>query len=123
MLRLKHKKYWNYVFDAWVVGFTVLVVWALNDAHSANGHIHGLVNKNKQLIVANQKLSERTDFKICTRINNINIIITDVLKRSKQNIPKLMYYKQHPDEMRDQIAQINHEIYRFRPRTCGTGVK
>lgn len=57
--------------------------------------------------------------RICVAVNNINTVITQTLRRSLANVPRLSYYKQHPDELAQQEAEIRREIRRFKPRTCG----
>lgn len=54
----------------------------------------------------------------CVGLQNLNKVITQTLGRSKQNLPKLTYYREHPDELRIQIREINRELLVFRPRTC-----
>jgi hypothetical protein len=51
-------------------------------------------------------------------VNNIDKIIQAQLRRSLANIPKIMYYKQHPDELRTQLSQVREEIVAFRPQRC-----
>ena len=59
-----------------------------------------------------------TNHSICVAVNNINRIITQSLERSKHNIPKLAYYRNHPRELREQVAEVNRSLRDFRPRTC-----
>lgn len=116
MLRIRKKTWGYWIFDLWVVLFTVLVFWALVAARHA-------AHTNRHLIRQNRTIIDNTDRKICVRINNINAIITGVLQRSRENIPKLAYYKKHPKELRAQTKEITQEIFQFRPRTCGKEVK
>jgi hypothetical protein len=60
----------------------------------------------------------KTDHHICLAVNNIDKIIQAQLRRSLTNIPKIMYYKQHPDELRTQLGQVREEIVAFRPQRC-----
>jgi hypothetical protein len=60
----------------------------------------------------------KTDHHICLAVNNIDKIIQAQLRRSLTNIPKIMYYKQHPDELRTQLVQVREEIVAFRPQRC-----
>ena len=60
---------------------------------------------------------------VCTAVVRLDAAITDSLHRSLTNIPKLQYYKMHPDELRQQRAEIEQTLKKFRPPPeCGKGV-
>lgn len=123
MLRIRQKKWGYWLFDLWVVVFTIVTLWALHDAEEANSHTSRVVKTNRHLIAENHKISARTDRQICIRINNLNATISGVLYRSKTNIPKLQYYKDNPEDLQAALKQINEQITKFRPRVCGKEVK
>lgn len=61
---------------------------------------------------------DQTDQRICLALENLNREITMSLKRSRDSIPKLSYYRRHPEEMQRQLVQIDDQIHLFRPREC-----
>lgn len=57
---------------------------------------------------------------VCKAVIRLDNAITSSLRRSLIDTPKLAYYKDHPDELADQIAQIRRTIKQFvPPPECG----
>lgn len=61
---------------------------------------------------------DKSSHEICVAIRNIDVIVTQQLQRSKQNLPKLAYFQEHPADLERQIESINRQLTAFRPRTC-----
>lgn len=61
---------------------------------------------------------DRTDRHICVAIQNINEVVTQQLQRTKENLPKVSYFRSHPDELQRQLRQLNEQLIAFRPRKC-----
>ena len=69
-------------------------------------------------IYARSNQQRSTNAQICAAVNNINMVITQTLERSKTNLPRLSYYKHHPHELANQLAEIDLSLALFRPRSC-----
>lgn len=69
-------------------------------------------------VTVNNHAARSTDAKICKAVNRVNTTIVDTLKRSEATIPKLQYYKDHPEELARQEAEIEAEIVKFSPLAC-----
>ncbi len=54
----------------------------------------------------------------CHAINRLDAVITQTLKRSKANLPKLSYFQANPSELASQEREIDREIEAFRPTSC-----
>lgn len=66
---------------------------------------------------ANQKAINQA---VCGAVYQLDRTIVAQLQRSQQNLPKLSYYKEHPDELRRQKQDISREIRAFQPpKACG----
>lgn len=70
------------------------------------------------VVYDNQIQQNKTNQTVCVAVNNLNAAITLSLKRSLVNIPKLAYYKEHPDERDSQLAEVRRTLVTFRPRSC-----
>lgn len=62
---------------------------------------------------------EQINRQVCVAVNQFNTVIVDTLKRSRSNIPKLAYFKEHPDELKAQLRTIDKQIILFRQKPCG----
>jgi hypothetical protein len=60
----------------------------------------------------------QTNHEVCVAIQNINQVVTKQLLRSKANLPKIAYFRQHPAELQDQLGTINQQLRDFKPREC-----
>ena len=69
-------------------------------------------------VTANNRSARSTDEKICRAVNRVDITIVATLHRTKTNLPKLAYYRDHPTELADQKLEIDREIVRFKPLDC-----
>lgn len=69
-------------------------------------------------VAVNNHSARSTDRKICEGVNRVNITIIATLKRNEATIPKLQYYKDHPEELARQEAEIAAEIVKFQPLAC-----
>jgi hypothetical protein len=57
---------------------------------------------------------------VCHAVVKLDGAITDSLNRSLTAIPKIQYYKDHPDERKAQLANIRDDINNFKPPPeCG----
>ena len=57
---------------------------------------------------------------VCLAVVKLDTAITDTLKRSLANIPKVQYYREHPAELRAQQADIRRSLKKFvPPPECG----
>jgi hypothetical protein len=54
----------------------------------------------------------------CVAVNNINVLITKTLQRSLHNLPRLAYFRDHPEDLQVQSEEIRRQIASFTPRTC-----
>lgn len=79
---------------------------------------HKLIKANKRLIAALAYNAKLADYNTCVRVNNINVLATGNLERSLANLPKLQYYKDHQNELNDQLVEIKRQLVKFQPRTC-----
>lgn len=61
---------------------------------------------------------DRTNRQICVAFNRFNAVMTVTLNRSAVNLPKLAYFREHPDELAGQLDQIRQQIVQFRQRAC-----
>lgn len=58
------------------------------------------------------------DRRICVAVNKVNTTIETTLHRSLKTLPTITYYKEHPDELVQQIALVRQEITEFKPLKC-----
>ena len=73
-------------------------------------------------IVAHQRTDHQTDINraVCAAVVQLDAAITNSLRRSLTNIPKLQYYKDHPAERDAQLADVRQSINDFKPPPeCG----
>jgi hypothetical protein len=61
---------------------------------------------------------DETNHRICVAIRNIDVVVTAQLERSRHNLPKLAYFREHPSELHDQQNRIEEQLRAFRPRDC-----
>lgn len=60
----------------------------------------------------------RTDRSVCRAINRFDNVVIATLHRSEKNIPHLAYFRAHPAELRQQLAEIRRQIRAFAPTHC-----
>lgn len=57
---------------------------------------------------------------VCRAVVRLDGAISESLRRSLDNIPKLAYYQHHPAEMRSQLREVRRSIRKFvPPPECG----
>jgi len=68
-------------------------------------------------ITAHQRGSQQMDINraVCTAVVRLDEAISDTLRRSLVNIPKLDYYKQHPADLARQERDIRETLKKFVP--------
>ncbi len=69
-------------------------------------------------INASVSVQSKTNRQICVAFNEFDSVVTTTLKRSKANLPKITYFRDHPAELADQQAEIARQLGEFRQRTC-----
>jgi Skp family chaperone for outer membrane proteins len=65
-----------------------------------------------------KKTLDRSDHQVCIAIRNLDLVVTRQLQRSKVNLPKLAYFREHPEELAQQQESIEAQLKAFRPREC-----
>jgi hypothetical protein len=60
---------------------------------------------------------------VCQAVVKLDGAVTDSLKRSLKNLPKIAYYKDHPDELAIQQEQTRETLKEFIPPTECVGSK
>lgn len=61
---------------------------------------------------------QRADRQVCVGFNRFDAVITQTLRRSAANLPKLAYFRAHPDELAKQEREIRRQLVLFQPRPC-----
>jgi hypothetical protein len=59
-----------------------------------------------------------TDTKICLATNRLVVPIRASLQRALVTLPTLSYYKEHPDELAIQLAEVRRNLRAFRTLDC-----
>lgn len=87
-----------------------------------NGRINrhqATIIRHQATIIRRQKRAQlRVNHEVCLAVNNINGAITQTIRRSKKNLDRLAYYREHPDERAEQLREIDRTLSDFKPRTC-----
>jgi len=61
---------------------------------------------------------DNANHRVCVAIQNLNAAITASLNRSLDNLPKIQYFREHPEELARQRGEIERQLVVFRPRSC-----
>ena len=102
-----------------VEGLVVLILILMFATGVAIWKVTSVTHENRRLAQKIDTQSIAADRTVCVRINKINGVIAGILERSKKNIPKLSYYKQHPDELQDQLDEVDRQKSQFAQEDCG----
>lgn len=63
-------------------------------------------------------IQSRQQRSLCRTTNALRTAIRESILRQKKNLPKISYFREHPDEMRDQKAEITQELASFADKPC-----
>ena len=61
---------------------------------------------------------KETNKAICLALNRENGYIHSAILRGEKTLPTLSYYKSHPRELGEQLAELRQEEIQFRPVHC-----
>lgn len=98
-----------------IIGITATVAIMLAFLFAANQSVARRV-RNKQI----NEQQAHTDQVICERVNRLYTIIQAQLRLAMSSNPKIMYYQQHPAELKRVQDGLSKEITAFAPQPCPT---
>lgn len=56
--------------------------------------------------------------KNCAQVELLKASVRQSLRRGRQSLPTIGYYRHHPAELRRQLRLIDHELQLFQRRKC-----
>lgn len=95
-------------------GSRKLAVWFVLAAVLLLGAV-ALAGYGINVAVSQQRETNRL---VCRAVNQFNAVIASQLQRSALTLPKLAYFRAHPDELAQQEIEIRRQLNLFRQRQC-----
>ena len=70
------------------------------------------------LVLAVAAWTAHSSITSCQRVDKLELIAQASDRRALTTLPTLAYYREHPDELKDQIQILNDQIAAFTPESC-----
>lgn len=70
------------------------------------------------VLVGNAQHSRATDRRVCLQVELLKGYVREALGRSRRTLPRIAYYRRHPDELAIAEAQIRDDLTTFKRRAC-----